>query len=165
MSSEKAKQRTSNKVMKKMKEQKMEFNTENKVVKLCAEGMEFEGKGENEKASEIFERAWNLSQNDFEKFTSAHYVARHQKSIAEKLKWDEKALNFALKINDKTIKGTLPSLYLNIGKCYEDMNDFDNARLNYITGDTYFEFLPSDGYGNMIKKGIESRIERINQQN
>lgn len=141
----------------------MEFDTENQVVKLCAEGMELEGKGENRKASEKFERAWNLSQNDFEKFTAAHYVARHQISVAEKLKWDKTALDFALKIDDKTVRGTLPSLYLNIGKCYEDLNDFDSARTHYVSGKSYFDCLPADGYGNMIRKGIENGLERINQ--
>ncbi len=141
----------------------MEFNTENRIVKLCAEGMEFEGKGEKGKAAKKFEEAWHLSQNDFEKLTSAHYLARHQKSVTEKLKWDKAALEFALKINDKTIKGTLPSLYLNIGKCYEDLDDFDNAKTNYASGKSYFDCLPADGYGNMIRKGIENGIERINQ--
>ena len=61
--------------------------------------------------------------NHFEKFISAHYVARHQENIQDKLKWDETALNLALKINDKNIKGALPSLYLNIAKCHEDLKD------------------------------------------
>lgn len=143
----------------------MEFNTKNKVVKLCAEGMEFEGKGEKGKASEKFELAWKLSESDFEKFTSAHYVARHQKSVSEKLKWDTIALDFALKIDDEKVEGTLPSLYLNVGKCYEDLKDFDNAKINYLSGKSYFDYLLNDGYGNMIKNGILSGIERISKKN
>ncbi|MBK8503162.1 MAG: rRNA adenine methyltransferase [Saprospiraceae bacterium] len=143
----------------------MEFNTENQVVRLCAEGMEFEGKGENGKASEKFEEAWNFSQNDFDKFTSAHYVARHQKSIIEKLNWDKTALDFALKISDKIVKGSLPSLYLNIGKCHEDLNDFVNARANYVSGKSYFEYLPTDGYGNMIKKVLKVELNELIKMN
>ena len=139
----------------------MIFDQDNEVVKLCAEGMEFEGKGQPEEALKLFQKAWNLSKTDFEKLTSAHYVARHQGSIEEKLNWDLIALNSALNIDDLTVKGTLPSLYLNIGKCYEDLNDFENARKNYLSAKSYFDFLPSDGYGNLIKMGVESGIKRV----
>jgi hypothetical protein len=73
----------------------------------------------------------NQATNDFEKFTSAHYVARHQETIKEKLKWDETALHLALKINNDNVKGALPSLYLHIAKCFEALNDFTKARKNY----------------------------------
>src|SRR4051794_21226478 len=109
----------------------MEFNQNNKVVQLCVKGMELEGQGQLTAASIIFNKAWDIAVNDFEKFTAAHYVARHQKSILDKLNWDQVALNHALMINNDAIKETLPSLYLNIGKCYEDLNDFDNASKFY----------------------------------
>jgi rifampin ADP-ribosylating transferase len=139
----------------------MQFDPNNNVVKLCAQGMEMEGKGNPEGAGRLFLQAWNEAVNDFEKFTAAHYVARHQKSVADKLKWDETALQLALKINDDTIKGTYPSLYLNIAKCYEDLNDFDNARKNYQLARSFSDYLPNDGYGKMIKSGIMNGIERI----
>ncbi len=139
----------------------MQFDPNNKIVKLCAQGMEMEEKGNPEEASKHFLQAWNEATNDFEKFTAAHYVARHQKSVADKLKWDETALQLALKINDDTIKGTYPSLYLNIAKCYEDLNDFDNARKNYQIALSFTSLLPDSGYGNMIKGGIMKGIERV----
>ena len=139
----------------------MQFDPNNKIVKLCAQGMDMEGKGNPEEASKYFLQAWNEATNDFEKFTAAHYVARHQKSVADKLKWDETALQLALKINDETIKGTYPSLYLNIAKCYEDLNDFDNARKNYQLALSFTNLLPDSGYGNMIKGGIMNGIERV----
>jgi tetratricopeptide (TPR) repeat protein len=139
----------------------MQVDPNNKIVKLCAQGMEMEGKGNPEEASKYFLQAWNEATNDFEKFTAAHYVARHQKSVADKLNWDETALQLALKINDDTIKGSYPSLYLNIAKCYEDLNDFDNARKNYQLALSFTNLLPDSGYGNMIKGGIMSGIERV----
>lgn len=36
-------------------------------------------------------------QTILKKFAAAHYVARHQNSVADKLKWDETALQIALK--------------------------------------------------------------------
>jgi rifampin ADP-ribosylating transferase len=109
----------------------MEFNPSNKVIKLCVQGMDMEGKGQPDEASGLFLQAWNEATDDFEKFTAAYYVARHQKDVADKLKWLETALQFALKINDESVKAAFPSLYSNIAKCYEDLNDPDNAKKNH----------------------------------
>ena len=139
----------------------MEFNQDNKVIQLCAKGMELEGHGQTADASNLFNEAWDIATTDFEKFTAAHYVARHQKNISDKLKWDEEALKYALQIDDEAVKGTLSSLYLNIGKCYEDMNDFENAKSNYQAAFSFTNFLPDNGYGNMIKTGINNGLDRV----
>ena len=109
----------------------MEFNPNSNVVKLCIQGMDLEGKGKPEEAGILFLQAWNEATNDFEKFIAAHYVARHQKNVSDKLKWLETALQFALIINNDAVKGAFHSLYLNIAKCYEDLSDLDNAKKNY----------------------------------
>lgn len=139
----------------------MEFNQDNKVVQLCAKGMELEGHGNLTEANNLFAEAWNVAITDVEKFTAAHYLARHQPSISDKLKWDELALQHALNIEDDTMKGALPSLYLNIAKCYEDLHDFDNAKNNYQAAFFFSNHLPDDGYGNMIKTGITKGLERV----
>jgi len=108
----------------------MEFNPNNHVVKLCLQGMDMEGKGKPGEAGRLFLQAWNEATNDFEKYTAAYYVARHQKNVADKLKWLEAALQFALKINNDNVSGAFPSLYSGIAKCYEDLGDFDNAKKN-----------------------------------
>jgi hypothetical protein len=109
----------------------MEFNPNNHIVKLCLMGMEMEGKNKPEEALNLFLQAWNEATNDFEKFLAAHYIARHQKNISDKLKWLETTLQFALKVNDNTVKSAFPSLYLKIAKCYEELNDPDNAKRNH----------------------------------
>jgi rifampin ADP-ribosylating transferase len=109
----------------------MEFNPNNNVIKLCIEGMGMEEKGKPGEASRLFLRAWNESTNDFEKFTAAYYVARHQKNVSDKLKWLETALKSALRINDVSVAGAFPSLYSNIAKCYEESGDADNAKKNH----------------------------------
>lgn len=123
--------------------------------------MDMEGKGKLEDAGRLFLQAWNDARNDFEKFTAAHYVARHQKSIEDKLKWDQTALQLALRINNGTIRETYPSLYLNVAKCYEDLNDFVNARSNYQLALSFIDQLPDNGYGYMIKDGIKNGMERV----
>jgi rifampin ADP-ribosylating transferase len=140
----------------------MQFDPDNHVVKLCAKGMEMELHQKPEEAKVLFLQAWDEATNDFEKFTSAHYIARHQQTIEDKLKWDKKALEFALKINDD-MTSSFPSLYLNIAKCYEDLKDYDNAIKNYQTASSYAARLTDNGYGQIIQSGIQKGIERISK--
>ncbi len=141
------------------------YDPNNKIVKLCTEGMALEEQGREDEALKHFEQAWKEASNDFEKFTAAHYVARHQESLADKLKWDEIALQLALNINDETVMGAYPSLYLNIAKGYEDLNDFDSAKKNYELALSFNLHLTDDGYGNLIKRGILNGLERIKINN
>jgi tetratricopeptide (TPR) repeat protein len=121
----------------------MQFDPNNNVIKLCVQGMGMEEKGKPEEAGSIFLQAWNEAANDFEKFTAAYYVARHQKNVRDKLKWLETSLQFALKINDVTVKAAFPSLYSNIAKCYEDLKDVENAKKNHELANSFADN-PSD---------------------
>ena len=82
----------------------MQFDPENHINKLCAEGMLLEGEGKPQEALVLFEQAWQNATNNLEKLTAAHYVARGQKNIADKLTWDETALNLALEIIPTILK-------------------------------------------------------------
>ncbi len=123
--------------------------------------MELEGEGKPMEAFELFQRAWNEASNDFEKFTSAHYVARHQENVSGKLAWDQIALDVALNLTDDSMKGVYPSLFLNVGKCHEDLGDFGEAHENYRQGLSFISFLPDDGYGKLIHNGLLNGIERV----
>lgn len=122
---------------------KMEFSPNNHVVKLCIQGMEMEEKGRPEEAIKLFFKAWNEATNDFEKFTAAHYIARHQNNVTDRLKWLETGLQFALKIDDDAVKGAFPALYSNIAQCYKELGDQNNAKKNQELAKT-FEDRPSD---------------------
>ncbi len=135
----------------------MKFDPENKIVKLCARGMEASG----EEASALFMKAWNESENDMERFVAAHYVARIQESVEDKLKWDEVSLDLAQLIDTDEIRGVFPSLYLNIAKCHEDLGDYPVAKVYYENALIYTEYLSNDGYGNLIKNGILNGVDRV----
>lgn len=109
----------------------MEFNPNNKIVKLCLQGMSKEENDNPTEAGKLFLQAWNEATDDFEKFIAAHYVSRHQKNIPDKLKWLKTVLDHALKVNDNTVTSAFPSLYLNIAQCYEDLGDSGNAKKNH----------------------------------
>lgn len=123
----------------------MEFSPHNNIVKLCIQGMSMEGTGKPEEANKLFLQAWNEATNDFEKFLAAYYVARHQKSVSDKLKWLETALQFALKIDDDAVKSALPTLYSYIAECYEDLSDIDNAKKNYELADSFKNVISDEG--------------------
>lgn len=109
----------------------MEFSPNNNVVQLCLQGMDLEDKGETEEATKLFLQAWNEARHDFEKFISAHFLARVQKNTPDKLKWYETALQMALKINDDSVRSAFRPLYSNIATCYEELNQPDRAKKNY----------------------------------
>ena len=105
--------------------------------------MSMEENGKPEEASKLFLQGWHEATNDFEKFLAAHYVARHQKTVSHKLDWLNTALQFALNVNDNTVKSAFSNLYLNIAKCYEDLNDQAKAK-EYSDLAISFKYHPSD---------------------
>jgi tetratricopeptide (TPR) repeat protein len=123
----------------------MEFSPNNNVIKLCIQGMNMEDKGSSEEAGKLFLQAWNEAANDFEKYLAAYYVARHQENVADKLKWLETALQFALKVNTDAVKAAFPALYSNIAKCYEDLNDLDNAKKSYELASSFKDEISDKG--------------------
>nr|WP_132222507.1 NAD(+)--rifampin ADP-ribosyltransferase [Albibacterium bauzanense] len=148
----------------------MEFNPNNPIVKLCIQGMGMEEKNKSEDASRLFLQAWDEATNDFEKYIAAFYVARHQENVPDKLKWLETTLQFALRINDDSVKGAFSSLYLNIAKCYEDLNDLDNAKKNndlavsfkeqlFDTGPFYHGTKADLGIGDLLTAGSRSNYK------
>jgi tetratricopeptide (TPR) repeat protein len=104
------------------------FSPSNNVVKLCLQGMNMEEAGKPEEANKLFMQGWSEATNDFEKFLAAHFVARYQKTVSNKLHWLQTTLQFALKVNDNAVKSAFSSLYLNIARCYEDLNNYIKAK-------------------------------------
>ena len=123
----------------------MDFDPRNNVIKLCVQGMGMEESGKAEEASKIFLQAWKEATTDFEKFTAAYYVARHQENIHDKLKWLETSLQFALQINDVTVRSAFPSLYSNIAKCHEELGDLENAKKNRELASSFADKPSDDG--------------------
>lgn len=107
--------------------------------------MDMEEKGKPEEASRLFRQAWDEATDDFEKFTAAYYVARHQHNVHEKLRWLESALQFALKIDDHAVKSAFPALYSNIAKCYADLGDRHAAEKNYGRANSFKDKLYDNG--------------------
>src|SRR5580658_6150946 len=128
----------------------MQFDPTNKVVKLCAEGMQYEAEGKTDEAHQLFQQAWDIAENDFEAFTAAHYLARNQKDPNDVLRWNLEALTRAKAIKDEDTKGHYPSLYLNVGKSYENLDDINEANNNYQLAADSSIYLPPGKYSDVI---------------
>ena len=138
----------------------MQFDPENKVVKLCAEGMQTEAEGNTAQARQLFQQAWDIAANDFEAFTAAHYLARNQQDPNDVLKWNLEALTRANAVKDDDMKAHYPSLFLNVGKSYETLGNINEAKKYYIDAAGYCSFLPPGKYADMIRMGISEGLKR-----
>lgn len=142
----------------------MPFDPENPVVKLCAEGMEAEFVADIPRAKELFLKAWEIASDDFEKFTAAHYVARNQADPNVSLYWNLLSLQHANELDTDEAKSYYPSLHLNIGKSFEDLGNFKQARVHYTQAEQCSRYLPAGPYGDMIRHGIRSAKMRMEKQ-
>lgn len=107
---------------------KVQFDPNNKIIKLCLQGMAMEEGGKQEDANVLFQKALKEATNDFEYFYATYYVSRHQKNTIESLKYLERAVQYAINIKDDTVISALPFLYLKISKCYEDLGDSQQSK-------------------------------------
>lgn len=140
----------------------MQFDPNNKVIQLCTQGMNLEVEGKTEEALDLFQEAWNAATTDFEAFTAAHYMARLQKEPADTLQWNMEALNRASALKDEDMKAYYPSLYLNVAKSYETLNDNSEAVKYYQLALKSADNLPIGKYGEMIRSGISEGLKRTN---
>ena len=133
----------------------------NPVARLCVRGMECEAQGLLSDASRLFLSAWNQSTNDFERCIAAHYVARHQKDPLEALRWNQLSLDHANAVCDGRVHGFYPSLYLNLGKAYEDLGNKDDAKRFYAKSASVLEVLPEGRYGSVIRDAVNRALLRL----
>lgn len=108
----------------------MDFTPSNPLVQLCIQGMQAEGKGDLESARRLFLQAWSEAADDFERFIAAHFVARHQATVADRLQWLETDLQLAVKVDDERVAPALPLLYSNIADCQEESGDHAAAKVS-----------------------------------
>jgi hypothetical protein len=136
----------------------------NPVVKLCAQGMEQESRGNDERAAELFQQAWKQASGDFERCIAAHYVARHQTTAELALHWNQKALDHAQSVTDGSVNEFFASLYLNLGKSHEDLGNLIDARRNYDSAAAKLQAIPAGAYRDIIQDGVERGLERVAPQ-
>jgi rifampin ADP-ribosylating transferase len=139
----------------------MLYDPANPVVQLCAQGIEMEHTGDPVRAADLYRQAWEKSGAPLEKCTAAHYLARVQPAPAESLRWNLLALEQVELVTGEDIGVLYPSLQLNVAHGYEQMGDLVKALEHYALAKRACVSLAEDGYGKMIRGGIEAGLERL----
>jgi tetratricopeptide (TPR) repeat protein len=64
-------------------------------------------------------------------------------------------------VNDERVQSFYPSLYLNMGKAYEDLGNWEQAKRHYELAATKMSNLSPEGrYGDVVWDGIKRGLQR-----
>lgn len=137
------------------------------------EAMALGQRGERSAARELFGQLWAEIGEDgdaFHRCALAHSMADVQDDVVAELLWDERALAAADSLTDARVAeggvaagvaAFYPSLHLNIAECHRRLGDLPAARSHLEQGRAAVDALPDDGYGRMIRGGLDRLAERL----
>jgi hypothetical protein len=137
----------------------MTVDPENPVVQLCAAGMAVEG--DAPAARELFAKAWALHRDDYEASIAAHYVARHQSSPEETLRWNAVAVQHAEAAADDRVNILLASLYLNLAESHRVVGNSAEAAAAGRRAREALIHLPAGEYRDFVAGAIERLHTRL----
>ncbi len=144
------------------------------VMARIGEGIALRERGERVAARDLFAQVWSEiggeNGDPFHRCALAHSMADVQDDVHEELVWDLGALAAAdLLTNERAARGGVagsvagfyPSLHLNLGECYRKLGEVDRAREHLDRGRASVDALGNDGYGQMIKGGLDRLADRL----
>lgn len=138
----------------------MAIDPETPVARLCIEGMRAEGEGRLTDARALFTQAWEASTTDHDASIAAHYLARHQDSEPERLRWNAEALHRAEAAGEERVREFFPSLLLNLGHSHEMLGAPAEARACYERASTLLDAVAAGPYGDALRDGVERALAR-----
>jgi hypothetical protein len=102
----------------------------------------------------------------------AHYLADLQDSLDDEVTWDRTALEEYPRLDRDALvpvgipdaAGLAPSLHLNLGDGYRRQGRPDAAAEQLALGQTAVGVLPDDGYGRMIREGLDRLADRLQSE-
>jgi TPR repeat protein len=100
------------------------------TAQLCIKGTQAEFKRDLEKARELYQQAWDMASNDYEKAIAAHYVGHLSEDPHSALAWNETALKHAQQ--DPLSEPMLGSLFVSLGGSLETLGHKKEAE-HYFT--------------------------------
>lgn len=139
----------------------MESDNVDPITRLCLEGIRAEGEGRYDAALELYMRAWEARKDDHDACVAAHFVARQQTSIEERLRWNQVALEHANAAGDDRVQTFYPSLYLNISKAYEDLGQSQEAQRYNNLASGKVDDLPRGSLGELTRQAIAEGQKRV----
>ncbi|QHC26531.1 hypothetical protein [Streptomyces sp. GS7] len=130
------------------------MDPELQVVRLCVAGMQAEAEGRPEAALGLFQRAWGSARDDYEACIAAHYLARHQNSPEETLRWNQECLDRADLVGDERVRGFYPSLYVNMGEAHRELGQLASAHAYFARAAERVADAPQGEYGDWNRFAI-----------
>jgi len=99
----------------------------------------------------------------------AHYLADLEPELTDEVRWDEQALAAYAAVSDPDLApigiasaaGFAPSLHLNLGDGYLRQGRVSDARRQLEAGSAAAALLADDGYGRMIRGGLQGLAQRL----
>ena len=131
----------------------------NPVVALCAEGMAAEGTPDG--ARRLLEEAWEARRDDFDAAVAAHFLARHQSTPLETLRWNALAVRHAEAVSDSRAGALMASLYLNLGDSQANVGEVAAAAASAKRAEKHLDELPAGGYREFVALGVRRLRERV----
>ncbi|RNG02449.1 hypothetical protein [Streptomyces botrytidirepellens] len=130
------------------------MDSDNPVVRLCVEGMAAEAEGRVDDARTRFRQAWDAATDDYEMCVAAHYLARHQPTPEETLRWNQECLDRADAVGDDRVRGFYASLHVNMGGAYRALGDPAAARRHFVRAAAHIGDVPPGSYADWTRFGI-----------
>ncbi|MFJ6182592.1 hypothetical protein [Streptomyces sp. NPDC092295] len=127
------------------------MDPENPVVRLCAQGMTAETEGREADARELFLRAWEAAADDYEACVAAHYLARHQPTPEETLRWNQECLTRADRVGDDRVRGFYASLHGNMGRAQLALGRPGPARTHFRSAAGHLDDVPPGPYREWVR--------------
>lgn len=146
---------------------------QDETMARIAHAMETGQQGDRERARRLFAQIWEeLGPNGdpLHRCALAHWMADVQDDPSDELVWDLRALEAAHLLTDERVSeagapnpvaGFYPSLHLNLGEVYRKLGDIAAARHHVALGRRAADALPADGYGTMIRRGLDGLADRL----
>lgn len=144
------------------------------MLTRIGEAVQLSHQGERDAARVLFAEIWEeigAEEGDpLHRCTLAHAMADVQDDVREELAWDQRALVAADLLTDArlgeagvvvSVAGLYPSLHLNLAECYRKLGDFSRAREELGRAQATVGALGDDGYGQLIKGGVDRMAERL----
>lgn len=130
--------------------------------------------GNKPEGKRLLAQCWNSSSEDdhAQRCVLAHYLADVQDDLDAEIGWDETALHehgFLAEgdlkaVGIPSVEGMLPSLHLNLGDGYLRRGRVGEARQQQQAGQAQAGHLSADGYGAMIRSGLDNLGLRISAE-
>ncbi|MEV6691746.1 tetratricopeptide repeat protein [Micromonospora sp. NPDC051196] len=145
------------------------------TLALINEGVQLHHQeGQREAARDLFAQIWNEIGGEggdpLHVCVLAHSMADVQDDVHQELLWDQRALAAADQLTEARVAeagvalpvaGLYPSLHLNLGECYRKLGDFDRARVHLQHAEAGIGALGDDGYGRLIKDGLDRLAKQL----